>query len=165
MRLEGSCHCRAVRFSLESRHVYPFMHCYCSICRKTQGGGGYAINLSGDARSLEVVGRRHVRIRSLDPAGEDGIEASCLGSSLRVLQQPLEVPSRARDDRMPATGIRGRGQRSDGLCHGLFRQNLLFPQASKHHIPSLRRILHVFHRGVGIGPFDQSNDQRHFIDG
>lgn len=62
MRLEGSCHCRAVRFSLASRHVYPFMHCYCSICRKTQGGGGSAINLSGDARTLEVVGRRNVRV-------------------------------------------------------------------------------------------------------
>jgi hypothetical protein len=62
MRLEGSCHCGAVRFSLESRHPYPFNLCYCSICRKTAGGGGYAINLSGDAESLKVEGRRNVRI-------------------------------------------------------------------------------------------------------
>lgn len=62
MKLEGSCHCRAVRFSLESQHVYPFMQCYCSICRKTQGGGGYAINLSGDASTLVVRGEKNVKV-------------------------------------------------------------------------------------------------------
>jgi hypothetical protein len=56
MRLEGSCHCGAVRFRLNTRHPYPFNLCYCSICRKTQGGGGYAINLSGQKASLEVEG-------------------------------------------------------------------------------------------------------------
>ena len=49
MKLEGSCHCRAVRFSLDPQSPYPDMRCYCSICRKTGGGGGYAINLMGDA--------------------------------------------------------------------------------------------------------------------
>ena len=62
MRLEGSCHCGAVRFTLESRHPYPFNLCYCSICRKTAGGGGFAINLGGDAKSLKVVGRRNLRV-------------------------------------------------------------------------------------------------------
>ena len=41
--LEGSCHCGAVRFSVKSHTPQPYMHCYCSICRKTAGGGGYAI--------------------------------------------------------------------------------------------------------------------------
>ncbi|MGI9046838.1 MAG: GFA family protein, partial [Burkholderiales bacterium] len=40
MKLEGSCHCGAVRFRVESAHLYPFMRCYCSICRKTAGAGG-----------------------------------------------------------------------------------------------------------------------------
>ncbi len=62
MHLEGSCHCGRVRFSLESRDPYPFMRCYCSICRKTGGGGGYLINLDGDASTLEVQGREHVKI-------------------------------------------------------------------------------------------------------
>lgn len=62
MELRGSCHCQAVRFSLRSSHPYPFNLCYCSICRKTAGGGGYAINLSGDANSLQVEGREHLRI-------------------------------------------------------------------------------------------------------
>ena len=62
MRLTGSCHCGAVSFSLSSAHPYPYQRCYCSICRKTQGGGGYAINLSGDARSMKVRGRKHISI-------------------------------------------------------------------------------------------------------
>ncbi len=60
MKLEGSCHCRAVRFSVESHTPYPFNLCYCSICRKTTGGGGYAINLMGEAKSLKVTGRKHL---------------------------------------------------------------------------------------------------------
>ena len=91
MRLEGSCHCGAVRFTLRSAHPYPFNLCYCSICRKTAGGGGYAINLGGDHASLEVVGREHVRVyhaRLREPGEADeespaernfcGICASCL---------------------------------------------------------------------------------------
>lgn len=62
MQLEGSCHCGAVSFSLTSAHPYPYQRCYCSICRKTQGGGGYAINLGGDAESLKVRGRKHIAI-------------------------------------------------------------------------------------------------------
>jgi hypothetical protein len=62
MRLEGSCHCGAVRFRLRSKHPYPFNLCYCSICRKTAGGGGFAINLGGEAATLEVEGREHVTI-------------------------------------------------------------------------------------------------------
>lgn len=62
MRLEGSCHCGAVRFGLNSAQPQPYQRCYCSICRKTQGGGGYAINLGGDSASLEVEGREHVSI-------------------------------------------------------------------------------------------------------
>jgi len=69
MLLEGSCHCGAVHFSLESPHPYPFNYCYCSICRKTQGGGGYAINLSGDADTLKVEGEDNLTIyRATSPA-------------------------------------------------------------------------------------------------
>ena len=62
MELRGSCHCQRVRFRLQSKHPYPFNLCYCSICRKTAGGGGYAINLSGDAGSLQVEGAEHIRV-------------------------------------------------------------------------------------------------------
>ncbi len=47
MLLEGSCHCGAVRFSLESHTPYPYARCYCSICRKTAGSGGFGIFLLG----------------------------------------------------------------------------------------------------------------------
>lgn len=62
MQLEGSCHCGKVRFRLVSHEPVPYQRCYCSICRKTGGSGGYMINLGGDAQSLEVDGREHVRI-------------------------------------------------------------------------------------------------------
>lgn len=61
MLLQGSCHCGAVRFTIESRTVYPFMRCYCGICRKTAGGGGYAINIMGRAETLKVRGKRHIQ--------------------------------------------------------------------------------------------------------
>lgn len=62
MKLEASCHCGAVKFSVESAAPYPYMRCYCSICRKTAGGGGYAINLHGDAKTLKVEGEENISI-------------------------------------------------------------------------------------------------------
>ncbi len=55
--LEGSCRCRAVVFTCDSHAPVPYQLCYCSICRKTAGGGGYAINLSAVASSLRIEGR------------------------------------------------------------------------------------------------------------
>lgn len=62
MLLEGSCHCGAVRFSVQSHEPVPFMRCYCSICRKTAGSGGYAINLGADFATLKVRGSRHLGV-------------------------------------------------------------------------------------------------------
>ncbi|MGM9486130.1 GFA family protein [Ideonella sp. YS5] len=62
MLLEGSCHCHAVRFSVESHEPMPFMRCYCSICRKTAGTGGFAINLGAVNSTLKVVGREHLAV-------------------------------------------------------------------------------------------------------
>ncbi|MFK5979270.1 MAG: GFA family protein [Rhizobiaceae bacterium] len=61
MLLHGSCHCGAVSFNLESPHPYPFNLCYCEICRKTAGGGGYAINLGGNSNTLEIKGEEHIK--------------------------------------------------------------------------------------------------------
>jgi len=71
MQLEGSCHCGGVRFRLRSRHPTPFNLCYCSICRKTGGGGGYAINLGGDHDSLEVEGKEHLSVYRAVIDGEE----------------------------------------------------------------------------------------------
>lgn len=56
MQLKGSCHCGAVEFSAVSYTFNPYMHCYCSICRKTAGGGGYAINILAQAGTLSATG-------------------------------------------------------------------------------------------------------------
>lgn len=62
MKLEGSCHCGSVRFAVESKQPTPFMRCYCSICRKTAGSGGFAVNIGADHRTLEVSGSEHLGI-------------------------------------------------------------------------------------------------------
>lgn len=62
MHLEGSCHCGKVTFSVEAYAPLPYMRCYCSICRKTQGGGGYAINLGAWRKTLKVQGREHLKV-------------------------------------------------------------------------------------------------------
>ena len=62
MQLKGSCHCGAVKFSVDSQTPYPYMRCYCSICRKTAGGGGFAINLGADAATLHVTGEKNMTV-------------------------------------------------------------------------------------------------------
>lgn len=62
MKLEGSCHCGAVSFTCNSVAPYPFMHCYCSICRKTAGAGGFSINLHADAESLVIEGEAAITV-------------------------------------------------------------------------------------------------------
>ena len=72
MRLEGSCHCGAVTFSVDAYAPVPYMRCYCSICRKTAGGGGYAINLGARADTLKVNGKRNITVFH---AKIDGVES------------------------------------------------------------------------------------------
>jgi hypothetical protein len=77
--LEGSCHCGAVHFRVESETPYPYQACYCSICRKTAGGGGYAINLGGDANTLEVDGGENLSVynaKLYDEGGPDEVPIS-----------------------------------------------------------------------------------------
>lgn len=62
MKLQGSCHCGSVSFTLRSRHPCPFMLCYCSICRKTGGSGGFGINVGGEFKTLKVKGRKNIGI-------------------------------------------------------------------------------------------------------
>lgn len=79
MKLEGSCHCQAVRFRLSSAEPVPFMRCYCSICRKTNGSGGYGINLGGDFKTLEVEGEENIAVYRalLANAGGERTESRC----------------------------------------------------------------------------------------
>jgi hypothetical protein len=71
MRLEGSCHCAKVKFSVDAPEPVPFMRCYCSICRKTAGAAGYAINLGAATPGMKVTGKRHLGIyRARLPGGK-----------------------------------------------------------------------------------------------
>jgi len=57
--LAGSCHCKAVTFTLETTQPYPFMICHCSVDRKTAGFG--CCNLGGDFTTLKVTGKENVK--------------------------------------------------------------------------------------------------------
>lgn len=70
MKLEGSCHCGAVSFSVDSKTPYPYDCCYCSICRKTAGSGGYAVNVMGEANSLVVKGEENIQVYQAKVEGE-----------------------------------------------------------------------------------------------
>ncbi len=94
MRLEGSCHCGAVRFSLEAYAPVPYLRCYCSICRKTAGGGGFAVNLGALADTLEVEGAEHISVFHATVDEEQGTAerrfcARC-GSALWAVPRPSE---------------------------------------------------------------------------
>ena len=59
MLLRGSCQCGKVKFRVRSDTPYPFMYCYCSICRKTTGA--LTCNVMGKRASLAVTGEKHLR--------------------------------------------------------------------------------------------------------
>lgn len=82
MLLEGSCHCGAVQFRHHSRTPVPYMRCYCSICRKTAGGGGFAINLSGDATTHQVEGGDSVSVYQALEGGSERHFCKQCGSAL-----------------------------------------------------------------------------------
>lgn len=89
MQLHGSCHCRAVSFTVAAAHPVPFNLCYCAICRKTAGSGGFAINLGADFATLVVQGRAAIRVyrgrlEPGDPGPSPGERSFCgiCGSAL-----------------------------------------------------------------------------------
>jgi len=55
MQIKGSCHCGAVGYTVETRTPYPYMQCFCSICRKT-AGAAFTINIMALANTLKVTG-------------------------------------------------------------------------------------------------------------
>jgi hypothetical protein len=60
MDLEGSCYCGRIRFTVVSHTPYPYLRCYCTVCRKTAGAGGYAVNIMAQADTLRVTGEEHL---------------------------------------------------------------------------------------------------------
>ncbi|KAF9464089.1 Mss4-like protein [Collybia nuda] len=60
IELSGSCHCGAIKFTVQSSTPIPYQLCFCSICRKVGGVGG-SINLGGHMNTLKVEGKEHLR--------------------------------------------------------------------------------------------------------
>ena len=83
MHLDGSCHCGAVRFTVDSSEPVPYQRCYCSICRKTAGAGGFAINIGARTDTMEIEGRGNVATYKATEAAERAFCNTC-GSPLWV---------------------------------------------------------------------------------
>ncbi len=62
MTLKGSCRCGSVKFTVASHTPAPYQLCYCSICRKQQGGGGFAINLGALNETMWVTGKNRIGV-------------------------------------------------------------------------------------------------------
>ena len=74
LQLNGSCHCGAVRFTCRSHTPQPYQRCYCTVCRKTAGGGGTAINIMAVAASMEVEDPdRTIAVYRAKFVGDDGV--------------------------------------------------------------------------------------------
>jgi len=61
VELKGSCHCGAVRFTVQSSTPVPYQLCLCSICRKVGGVGG-SINLGAHSKTLMIEGKEHLSV-------------------------------------------------------------------------------------------------------
>ncbi|KAA1474695.1 hypothetical protein DENSPDRAFT_841319 [Dentipellis sp. KUC8613] len=62
LELKGSCHCGAVRFSVQSSTPVPYQLCVCSICRKVGGVGG-SVNLGAHSKTLKITqGKEHIKV-------------------------------------------------------------------------------------------------------
>lgn len=70
--LKGSCRCGGVSFRMQSHTPQPYQLCYCTICRKTAGGGGYAINLGAVSDSLEVEGKSALAVYRAEIVVDEG---------------------------------------------------------------------------------------------
>lgn len=54
MLLKGSCQCKTIQYELETNLYYPYMICYCSICRKTNGAP-FGVNIKGALGDLKII--------------------------------------------------------------------------------------------------------------
>lgn len=70
--LKGSCRCGKVSFTADSHTPVPYQLCYCSICRKTAGGGGFAINIMADSATLKIRGEDSIGVFHAEIRDETG---------------------------------------------------------------------------------------------
>ena len=108
--LKGSCRCNAVRFEVESHTPVPFMLCYCSICRKQQGGENQAVK----GRRQVVPLRQEQRQRRRDGERE-GRRDHIADDRRHAAQQPgAEPQDDGKGDKRIDRGIEDHGTNKKG---------------------------------------------------
>ncbi|ORY26707.1 DUF636 domain protein [Naematelia encephala] len=81
--LEGACHCRAVKYTVESNTPVPFMHCQCSICRKVGGYMG-SVNIMGNSSTMNIIrGKDKIKVYIAAVSFNDDDTPKKIGNSKR----------------------------------------------------------------------------------
>ena len=89
---------RPLTFGVKSKTPHPYMWCYCSICRKTNGSGGYGINIAAERETLEFVkGEDKMKIYQANVGTKSKPKKRCpssqLGANVKVRINDIFVPN------------------------------------------------------------------------
>ncbi|KAJ5562120.1 Glutathione-dependent formaldehyde-activating enzyme/centromere protein V [Penicillium sp. DV-2018c] len=119
MKLEGSCQCGGVEFTLQSQTPTPYQLCACSICRKVGGYMG-AVNLGGIADSLNILkGKDLIKYEphSAHPLPQDSRRAYCSINPTRYSATSMSLPCTVIDIvSRKYSAIKNRGTADEEVC-------------------------------------------------
>jgi len=88
---------RSLTLGVKSKTPHPYMWCYCSICRKTNGSGGYGINIAAERDTLEFVkGEDKMKIYQANIGTESKPKKRCSSS-----HRGADVKARINDTFVP----------------------------------------------------------------
>jgi hypothetical protein len=82
MLLKGSCQCEKVKYEVETNFYYPYMICYCSICRKTNGAP-FGVNIKGKLCDLKIT-KGDSYIKTFNANGSERCFCMTCGSPLYI---------------------------------------------------------------------------------
>ncbi|WVO12514.1 hypothetical protein L204_100114 [Cryptococcus depauperatus] len=81
--LEGTCHCKAVKYTVESNTPVPFQICQCSICRKVGGYMG-SVNIMGTFKTLNIIsGKDKIKVYIAPLEFDENDKPTKMGTSKR----------------------------------------------------------------------------------
>ncbi|KIR29288.1 hypothetical protein I307_05953 [Cryptococcus deuterogattii 99/473] len=81
--LEGTCHCKSVKYTVESNTPVPFQLCQCSICRKVGGYMG-SVNMMGNTKTLNIIrGKDKIKVYVAAVEFDENDKPTKMGNSKR----------------------------------------------------------------------------------
>ncbi|OWZ41110.1 hypothetical protein C343_05067 [Cryptococcus neoformans C23] len=81
--LEGTCHCKAVKYTVQSNTPVPFQLCQCSICCKVGGYMG-SVNMMGNTKTLNIIrGKDKIKVYVAALEFDENDKPTKMGTSKR----------------------------------------------------------------------------------